>query len=58
MNMQKTLVIANWKMNPSNIREAQELFETVGKGVSEIDGAEVVICPPFVYISQIQNTRY
>jgi len=54
----KPLIIANWKMNPSNIGEARQLFEAVGKGMTEIDGIEVVICPPFVYLSQLQTKNY
>jgi triosephosphate isomerase (TIM) len=48
--MNKKIIIANWKMNPLNMREAQELFDTVASGVEEIEGVEVVVCPPFVYL--------
>ena len=51
--MDKPIIIANWKMNPATAREAQELFEKVAEGVKGIDGAEIVICPPFVYIPDI-----
>ena len=54
----KPLIVANWKMNPTNIQEAQELFKAVGKGVSEVDGAEVVICPPFIYLGQLKTKNY
>lgn len=46
----KTLIIANWKENPTTQQEAKELFELVKKGVKGIKHAEVVICPPFVYL--------
>lgn len=46
----KSLIIANWKMNPSTEKEARELFETVKRGVKGVKNAEVVICPPFVYL--------
>ena len=55
MNMNKTIIIANWKMNPGSAAEAQELFETVAKGIEGIDGAEIVICPPFVYLSMLRG---
>ena len=51
--MPKSLIVANWKMNPKTGEEAQELFQTVAEGVSEVDGAEVVICPPFIYLGQL-----
>ncbi|HEY4509776.1 MAG TPA: triose-phosphate isomerase [Candidatus Paceibacterota bacterium] len=56
--MNKILIVANWKMNPKTGAEAQELFDAIGKGVSEIDGAEVVICPPFIYLSQLETKNY
>lgn len=52
------LIVANWKMNPSTPTEAQQLFAAVGKGISDIVGAEVVICPPFVYLSQLKTINY
>ncbi|MEK7542216.1 MAG: triose-phosphate isomerase [Patescibacteria group bacterium] len=51
--MRKTIIVANWKMNPGTSDEAQQLFETVGKGVNETHSVEVVICPPFVFIPEI-----
>jgi len=39
----KPLIVANWKMNPSTLAEAKELFN----GVKNLDA---VICPPFCYL--------
>lgn len=50
----KTLVVANWKMNPQTLREAKQLFNSVKRGARNIKMAEVVICPPFVFLSNIQ----
>jgi len=47
----KLLVIANWKMNPSTLAEAEKLFDSIGKGIKNVKNSEVVICPPFVYLS-------
>ena len=41
------LVVANWKCNPTTLKEAKALFDAVRKGAK---GAEVVVCPPFVYL--------
>ena len=53
--MKNTIIVANWKMNPGNMAEAQELFDTVGKGVAGINGVEVVLCPPFTYLSSLKS---
>ena len=49
----KKLIVANWKLNPSNQKEAKKLFETIKKGIKSVKNAvpiggqaEVVICPP------------
>ena len=46
----KNLIVANWKLNPTTQKEAKSLFEKIKKGVSRIKNAEVIICPPFVYL--------
>lgn len=51
------LVVANWKMNPSSLAEAKDLFGAIEKGVSDINNTEVVICPPFPYVSEMQNIK-
>lgn len=48
----KPLIVANWKMNPTNSKEALDLALEVAKGVKGLD-ADVVLCPPFVYIPQL-----
>jgi len=51
----KTLVVANWKMNPQTLGEAKQLFNSVKKGTRNIKRAEVVICPPFVYLKELKE---
>ncbi len=48
----KPLIIANWKMNPPHLKEANHLFEAVTREMGKIKGAEVVICPPFAYLKK------
>lgn len=48
----KNLIVANWKMNPANADEATKLADAVTAGVKEM-AAEVVLCPPFVFIPQV-----
>ncbi len=47
----KKLIIANWKCNPATLREAQKMFLALMAGVKS-SKAEVVICPPFVYLTE------
>ena len=48
--MKKKLIVANWKCNPTALIKARRLFDSIKKGFKNIKGAEVVICPPFVYL--------
>jgi triosephosphate isomerase len=48
--MNKPLVIGNWKSNPATLQEAKRLFNLIKKGTKNFHNAEVVICPPFVYL--------
>lgn len=51
----KPLIVANWKMNPSDSKEAFDLAEAVTKGVQGFE-ADVVLCPPFVYVPQLLSS--
>ncbi|MBU4274918.1 triose-phosphate isomerase [Patescibacteria group bacterium] len=51
----KPLIAANWKCNPTSQKEAKTLFEGIKKRVKNIKNAEVVICPPFVYLSILKG---
>lgn len=50
----KSLVVANWKMNPQTLAEAKRLFDSVQRGIKNIKNVEMVICPPFVYLINLQ----
>ncbi len=49
--MRQPMVAGNWKMNGSS-DSVKELISGIKAGVSEAN-AEVVVCPPFVYISSV-----
>ena len=51
----KPLIVANWKMNPVSIKEAEKLFNSVKHGVEDIESAETVICPPFIYLPLLKG---
>lgn len=50
--MQK-IIIANWKCNPIKKNQAEKLFTSIKRGVADIKKVELVVCPPFVYLSTI-----
>lgn len=50
--MEKPLIIANWKMHPQSSKDAFDLASAVKKGVESLE-VEAVLCPPFVYISEL-----
>jgi len=49
----KPFIIANWKCNPINLKEAKLLFNSVKIGLKDYKKAEVIICPPFIYLSSL-----
>lgn len=51
----KKLLIANWKMNPKTLPEAKRLFLDVKKAIGKMTGARAVICPPAVFLPEIQK---
>ena len=59
MSTEKLLIVANWKMNPSTLKGAKLLFNSVKKGIKracpeQSQRVEVVICPPFPYLSNFE----
>ncbi len=51
----KKIIIANWKMNPSSVKEAQAIFAKVKNKVAGLGGVEAVIAPPFVYLPLLKS---
>lgn len=50
----KTLIAANWKLNPITKEEAKNIFDGIKKGVKGAK-AEVVVCPPFVFLPLLKG---
>lgn len=47
----KSLVVANWKMNPASPKEATRLFEASTNIARRFrHNIELVVCPPFLYL--------
>ena len=54
----KSLIVANWKMNPISQKAASQLFDYLKRGLKNVRKTEVVICPPFVYLSGNRLTSF
>jgi len=46
----KNLVVANLKMNPPTLLEAEKLFDNICKISPKIKNTDIVVCPPFIYL--------
>ncbi len=51
--MRQKLVAGNWKMNGSKA-SIKELLDGIKKGIGDVASAEVAVCPPFVYLSDVE----
>ena len=52
--MPATVIAANWKMNTS-LAEATHLAASVRDGLGSVSGVEVVLCPPFISLTAVQD---
>jgi triosephosphate isomerase len=50
------LVVANWKMNPSSLKEAQKTFSQFKRQRPKNKGVTAVFCPPFQYIEPLKKS--
>jgi len=53
--MRKPLIIANWKSNPLTLKEAVVLARSAEKYSKIFRGADVVVAPPFLFISAVSK---
>jgi len=51
--MVKTLVVANWKMNPATLREAVKLFEATRRAAEKAKYSSVVVAPPAIFLREL-----
>ena len=52
--MRQPLVAGNWKMNGS-LAGVRELLAGIKAGKSQVGKAEIAVCPPFVFIAEVQQ---
>ncbi|MBD3379648.1 MAG: triose-phosphate isomerase [Candidatus Omnitrophica bacterium] len=48
--MRKPIIAGNWKMN-KDVNEAVQLVNEIKRGVSDIDNVDIIVCPPYVDLS-------
>ena len=51
--MRKPIIAGNWKMNLGQVGEAIQFVRQIRPGLSEIEGVDVVLCPPFTALASI-----
>lgn len=51
--MRQTLVAGNWKMNGSK-ESIRALIDGIVQGMGAVTKTEMVICPPYVYLSEVE----
>lgn len=52
--MRQPMVAGNWKMNGSS-ESVKELMAGIKEGMGSVNNAEVVVCPPAVYIPRVSG---
>lgn len=53
----KSLIVANWKMNPATLKEAKKLLEVTKKAAASAKGVSLVVCPPSVFVRVLAGAR-
>jgi triosephosphate isomerase len=53
----KKIVIGNWKMNPSSLKEAEVLFKNIVKSQKDFKNVDVAICTPYIYLSNLSKIK-
>src|SRR5580692_5269020 len=49
----RSVVVANWKMNPPTMREAKQLFEATRKAAESAKSVSVLVAPPSIFLRDL-----
>lgn len=49
----KSIVVANWKMNPATGKEARALFEATKKAAAAAKNVSLIVAPPALYLREL-----
>ncbi|MEK7156701.1 MAG: triose-phosphate isomerase [Patescibacteria group bacterium] len=53
----KSIVVANWKMNPPTMREAKKLFDATRKAGESAKNVTLIVAPPVIFLRDLR-ARY
>lgn len=56
MKHTNALVVANWKLNPTTLAEAKNLYSEIRRKLKNYIATTVVVSPPFLYIPELSKT--
>ncbi len=51
----KSILVANWKMNPATFREAKILFDATKKASDKAKNVQVIAAPPAIYLRELSK---
>ncbi|MEK7682527.1 MAG: triose-phosphate isomerase, partial [Chloroflexota bacterium] len=49
----RPVLAANWKMNLGRSEQALDFVRKIRRGLNEIEGMDLVLCPPFTVLYQV-----
>ena len=55
MPTRRMLIAGNWKMNPTSGPEAHALADVVAQETPILEGVDVIVCPPAVYLDIVRT---
>lgn len=47
------MIAANWKENPVTPAEAKRLFDATARAAAKVPGADVLVCPPAIFLESL-----
>ena len=53
--MRTPIIAGNWKMNLGQVDEASQFVRQIRPPLSEIEGVDIVLCPPFTVLAHISE---
>ena len=51
----KSIVVANWKMNPASFKEAKKLFDATKKAAERAKNSSIIVAPPAIFLSSLTS---
>lgn len=55
VKVEKKIIVANWKMNPEDLAEAENIFNFTLDLSRKTENAEIIICPPHIYLQKLNS---